>query len=108
MVVRGAGGKLYKPENFPGQLQDKFDSLSNLGEQQEDPPGLQGRVLAYQLVSLGQGQVQEQRQEAVQAQALLQEKVLQQVQVLPQVQEQLAGQRRQGLLVEGLLAVQPS
>ena len=81
---------------FPRQLQDKFDSLSHLGEQQEDLPGLQGQVLAYQLVSLGQGQVQEQRQEAVQAQALL------------QVQEQLAGQRRQGLLVEGLLAVQPS
>ena len=102
MVVRGAGGKLYKPENFPAQLQDKFDSLSNLGEQQEDLPGLQGQVLAYQLVSLGQGQVQEQRQEAVQAQALPQELVL------PQVQEQLAGQGRQGLLVEGLLAVQPS
>ena len=92
---------------FPRQLQDKFDSLSHLGEQQEDLPGLQGQVLAYQLVSLGQGQVQEQRQEAVQAQALLQEQV-QQVQVLPQVQEQLAGQRRQGLLVEGLLAVQPA
>ena len=106
MVVRGAGGKLYKPENFPAQLQDKFDSLSNLGEQQEDLPGLQGQVLAYQLVSLGQGQVQEQRQEAVQAQALPQE--LPQELVLPQVQVQLAGQRRQGLLVEGLLAVQPS
>lgn len=102
MVVRGAGGKLYKPENFPAQLQDKFDSLSNLGEQQEDLPGLQGQVLAYQLVSLGQGQVQEQRQEAVQAQVLPQELVL------PQVQVQLAGQRQQGLLVEGLLAVQPS
>ena len=102
MVVRGAGGKLYKPENFPAQLQDKFDSLSNLGEQQEDLPGLQGQVLAYQPVSLGQGQVQEQRQEAVQAQVLPQELVL------PQVQVQLAGQRQQGLLVEGLLAVQPS
>ena len=102
MVVRGAGGKLYKPENFPAQLQDKFDSLSNLGEQQEDLPGLQGQVLAYQLVSLGQGQVQEQRQEAVQAQVLPQELVL------PQVQVQLAGQRQQGLLVEGLLAVQPA
>ena len=87
---------------FPRQLQDKFDSLSHLGEQQEDLPGLQGQVLAYQLVSLGQGQVQEQRQEAVQAQVLPQELVL------PQVQVQLAGQRQQGLLVEGLLAVQPA
>jgi hypothetical protein len=61
---------------------------------------------------MGRGQVQEQRQEAVQAQVQLQllpqEAVQTQVQVLPQVQVQLAGRRQLGLLVEGLLAVQPS
>ena len=86
------------------EVKEKFSVLNNLGEQQEGPPGLQGRVLAYQLVPQGQGQVQEQRQEAMQAQTQVQVQV--QVQVLPQ--EQLAGRRQLGLLVEGLLAVQPS
>ena len=80
--------------------------MDNLGEQQEDLPGLQGQVLAYQQVQLGQGQVQEQRQEAVQMQEQVLPLVQIQVQVLSQVQ--LAGQRRLGLLVEGLLAVPPS
>ena len=98
MVLRGAGGRLYKPETVSYQDKVKFSVLSNLGEQQEDLPGLQGQVLAYQLVSLGQGQVQEQRQESMQVQA----------QVLPQVQVRLAGQGQLGLLVEELQVVQPS
>ena len=99
MVLRGAGGKLYKPEKFSNQAQDNLAVLSNhLGEQREDLPRLQGQVLACQLVPLGQGQVQEQRQGPVQVQA----------QVLPQVQVRLAGQIRLGLLVEGPQVVQPS
>ena len=98
MVLRGAGGKLYKPEKFSNQAQDNLAVLSNLGEQREDLPRLQGQVLACQLVPLGQGQVQEQRQGPVQVQA----------QVLPKVQVRLAGQIRLGLLVEGPQVVQPS
>ena len=82
----GAGGKLYKPGKVR-LVRDKFSVLSNLGEQQEGLPRLQGQELACQLVRQGQGQVQEQRQEAVQVQPQAQ------VHMQPQVQVQLAGRR---------------
>ena len=101
---------MYKPEKsffMYIRLRISLIALDNLGEQQEDLPGLQGQVLAYQQVQLDQGQVQEQRQEAAQMQEQVLPLVQIQVQVLSQVQ--LAGQRRLGLLlVEGLLAVPPS